>query len=117
MAKANKAIKCNKCGCFEVEKETVLKEYPFYCPDCHENLYSFEVSEVELGYTVYDLYIDDVIHFEEFKDLKEHVLDVYKRRGFGDEFELSDLRLATTLDELTPFFSVLGLRLEEKFEL
>ena len=37
---------CNRCGTV-VEEETneVLKnEYPYYCPECEENMYSFEVS-------------------------------------------------------------------------
>ena len=36
---------CCKCDS-KVKKETdkeLKKEYPFYCPECDENLYSFEV--------------------------------------------------------------------------
>jgi NAD-dependent SIR2 family protein deacetylase len=38
---------CSKCGT-EVKKETdkeLRKEYPYYCPECDENLYSFETTE------------------------------------------------------------------------
>ena len=39
---------CNRCGTIvEEEKDNELKkEYPFYCPECDENLYSFEVKWV-----------------------------------------------------------------------
>jgi hypothetical protein len=36
---------CSKCGA-EVEVETdedLKKEYPYYCPECDENMYEFEV--------------------------------------------------------------------------
>lgn len=35
---------CIKCGS-KVKKESdkiLKKEYPYYCPECDENLYSFE---------------------------------------------------------------------------
>jgi len=38
---------CSKCGT-EVEEEKdkeLSKEYPYYCPECDENLYSFEIEE------------------------------------------------------------------------
>ena len=35
---------CLKCG-EVVEKETILTEYPYYCPECDENLYEFETEE------------------------------------------------------------------------
>lgn len=36
---------CSHCGhkvCFEADKE-LMKEYPFYCPNCDENLYGIEI--------------------------------------------------------------------------
>lgn len=39
---------CKHCGCEvneEVEEE-LKKEYPYYCPYCDENMYSFEVEEI-----------------------------------------------------------------------
>jgi hypothetical protein len=40
---------CSRCHC-EVEEEKddeLKKEYPYYCPECDENLYSFETEEVK----------------------------------------------------------------------
>lgn len=39
-------IMCNKCG-GKAEVEQEIKEYPYYCPDCEENMYSFEVTITE----------------------------------------------------------------------
>lgn len=36
---------CNRCG-LEVEPETIL-EYPWYCPECDENMYKFETKLVD----------------------------------------------------------------------
>jgi len=39
---------CNRCGTV-VKKETdneLKEEYPFYCPECDENMYDFEVTEI-----------------------------------------------------------------------
>lgn len=38
---------CSRCHCeVEEEKDSELeKEYPYYCPECDENLYSFETTE------------------------------------------------------------------------
>lgn len=36
---------CAHCGhevCYEADKE-VSKEYPYYCPDCDENMYGLEI--------------------------------------------------------------------------
>ena len=33
---------CCRCG-GKVKIEWFIKDYPFYCPDCDENMYSFEV--------------------------------------------------------------------------
>ena len=38
-------LSCRRCG-GTVEKETKLPEYPYYCPHCDENLFSFEVDEL-----------------------------------------------------------------------
>lgn len=38
---------CKRCGT-TVEDETdseLKKEYPYYCPECDENLYAFECEE------------------------------------------------------------------------
>lgn len=46
---AGKRIVCKRCGA-EVqpeEDEVLRKEYPYYCPKCDENMYSFECEEVE----------------------------------------------------------------------
>ncbi len=32
---------CCRCG-NQVRRETKVKEYPFYCPTCYENMYRFE---------------------------------------------------------------------------
>ena len=32
---------CKRCG-NPVKRETQIKEYPFYCPHCDENMYRFE---------------------------------------------------------------------------
>lgn len=40
---------CKRCGCDEIREETdeeLKKEYPYYCPYCDENMYSFEVEEI-----------------------------------------------------------------------
>ena len=35
---------CNKCGCVvEVEKDKNI-DYPYYCPNCDENLYGIETT-------------------------------------------------------------------------
>ena len=40
---------CKRCGSFvELEKDEELKkEYPYYCPRCDENMYSFETAVVK----------------------------------------------------------------------
>lgn len=45
--KSSKTV-CRRCGT-EVQKEEdeeLRKEYPYYCPKCDENMYSFECEEV-----------------------------------------------------------------------
>lgn len=39
---------CRRCGSkVQPEKDDWLrKEYPYYCPDCDENMYSFECMEM-----------------------------------------------------------------------
>lgn len=37
---------CTRCESL-VKKETQIKEYPFYCPNCDENLYRFETINVK----------------------------------------------------------------------
>jgi len=39
-------ILCNKCG-GKAKVEQEIKEYQYYCPDCDENFYSFEVTITE----------------------------------------------------------------------
>ena len=36
---------CNKCQT-EVENEKVL-DYPYYCPNCDENMYEIETTELK----------------------------------------------------------------------
>ena len=38
------SYRCNRCGSF-VLKESEVPGYPFYCPECDENLYRFEVTK------------------------------------------------------------------------
>ena len=41
---------CFRCGC-QVKKETdkdLRKEYPYYCPNCDENMYTFETYKKEV---------------------------------------------------------------------
>lgn len=37
---------CMRCDT-EVKRETVVKQYPFYCPKCDENLFRFETFNVK----------------------------------------------------------------------
>lgn len=42
-------IVCKHCVA-KVEEETdseLKKEYPYYCPECDENLFSFECEEIK----------------------------------------------------------------------
>lgn len=39
---------CRQCGT-EVESENdkdLRKEYPYFCPECDENMYNFECEEI-----------------------------------------------------------------------
>ena len=42
--------RCFRCGTFVLEEtvEALRKEYPFYCPTCDENMYSFEVNKDDM---------------------------------------------------------------------
>jgi len=45
----NVKIVCKRCGA-KVKEETdseLKKEYPYYCPECDENLFSFECEEIK----------------------------------------------------------------------
>lgn len=39
---------CKRCGAIAREETdaALRSEYPYYCPECDENLYSFETTEV-----------------------------------------------------------------------
>lgn len=37
---------CSRCG-YKVVRETKIKEYPFYCPNCDENMYRFETERIK----------------------------------------------------------------------
>lgn len=37
---------CNRCG-HKVVRETKIKHYPFFCPNCDENMYRFETTNVK----------------------------------------------------------------------
>ena len=39
-------IICRKCGC-PVDETPSTPDYSYYCPQCDEDLYSFETEEVE----------------------------------------------------------------------
>lgn len=47
-SESGKKIVCKRCGneVQEEEDEELRKEYPYYCPKCDENMYSFECKEV-----------------------------------------------------------------------
>ena len=55
----NKKRLCNKCNSkVEIEKEL---DYPYYCPNCDENMYEFEThlqekKEKQLKSDVYDFF-------------------------------------------------------------
>lgn len=52
--KVVKGLVCGRCGtevCVETDKY-LKKEYPYYCPCCDENMFSFECACV-------DIYADD----------------------------------------------------------
>lgn len=52
--KVVKGLVCGRCGtevCVETDKY-LKKEYPYYCPCCDENMFSFECVCV-------DIYADD----------------------------------------------------------
>lgn len=34
---------CNRCGT-KVKREWILKQYPYYCPECDENMFKFETE-------------------------------------------------------------------------
>lgn len=34
---------CKRCNS-QVEEEKVIEEYPYYCPNCDENMYEFETT-------------------------------------------------------------------------
>lgn len=38
---------CKRCST-KVERESQVKDYLYYCPNCDENLYEFE-TETEIG--------------------------------------------------------------------
>lgn len=37
---------CRKCGCAVCHEHEEDIDYPYYCPDCDENLYSFEADRI-----------------------------------------------------------------------
>lgn len=46
--KTCRKVVCRRCGS-EVQRERerrLRKEYPYYCPECDENMYSFECTEM-----------------------------------------------------------------------
>lgn len=44
---ANKS--CNRCGTIVFNEKFRTKDnYPFYCPNCDENMFSFEVSKIDI---------------------------------------------------------------------
>lgn len=51
---------CLKCFTL-VKRETKIKGYPFYCPYCNENVYSFETVNVNrLKRTAYQRLLTDI---------------------------------------------------------
>ena len=77
-------VLCNKCGSVaEVEQE--IKEYPYYCPECDENLYSFEISTIKevlnmdnkAVYTCPDCGESDVDNLEIMNPEEHRFLHVY----------------------------------------
>jgi Zn finger protein HypA/HybF involved in hydrogenase expression len=54
---------CNRCGC-KADRETEL-DYPWYCPNCDENLYNVETDaadELDLAWILYGLYLHDWVN-------------------------------------------------------
>lgn len=43
---------CMRCE-NPVRKETKIKEYPYYCPHCDENMYRFETCSIRKFMKVY----------------------------------------------------------------
>lgn len=43
---------CMRCES-PVKHETKIKEYPFYCPHCYENMYRFETCSIRKFMKVY----------------------------------------------------------------
>lgn len=51
---------CNRCGC-KVDRETEL-DYPWYCPNCDENLFNVETDradELDFAWVLYGWYLHD----------------------------------------------------------
>lgn len=45
--KVKEHVQCSRCGCVVVEEWEGDIDYPYYCPDCDENMYGFETNVVE----------------------------------------------------------------------
>ena len=40
-------LQCCRCGCVVVDEHDVNIDYPYYCPDCDENKYRIDVTQVD----------------------------------------------------------------------
>lgn len=45
--RVDEQLQCCRCGCVVVDEWDSSIDYPYYCPDCDENMYGFETNVVE----------------------------------------------------------------------
>lgn len=77
---------CNRCGCkIEVEKEL---DYPFYCPNCDENMFKFETHTKKYGYA----YVDEGDSADGYPRVNEILFDTKMKRVGNDEGCQDDCR-------------------------
>lgn len=45
--RVDEQLQCCRCGCVVVDEWDSSIDYPYYCPDCDENKYRIEVTQVD----------------------------------------------------------------------
>lgn len=45
--RVDEQLQCCRCGCVVVDEYDTNNDYPYYCPDCQENKYRIEVTQVD----------------------------------------------------------------------
>ena len=45
--KISEQLQCCRCGCVVVDEHYTNTDYPYYCPDCQENKYRIDVTQVD----------------------------------------------------------------------